>query len=72
MSWHIPGGWHTYQVETPGGAVQTHLVPHGDLGQHRLAQDCTCCPVEDDEVPDYWSHNAWDQRESYEQGRKLH
>jgi len=46
-----------------------HIYPVEDMKPHVLDGDtCWCCPcVEDDLV----IHNAMDERETYEQGRKL-
>lgn len=64
--------WGNFQVEAPGGITETHLVPGNDLSEHMLCAHCECRPVEDDTAPDYWHHNAWDDRESYERGRRTH
>lgn len=64
--------WGNYMVETPWGSKQYHTVPHHDLEVHQLTDSCHCKPVEDDECPGMWCHNAFDGREEYERGRKLH
>lgn len=52
---------------------QAHIVPVNDIEQHKLGEDCPCCPDEDVQHPDVWVHNAWDGREAhYEHGRKMH
>lgn len=70
MTWTLLP-WQNYQVEDKG-YKQVHLVPINDLGPHRLCEHCACEPVEDTQAPDYWVHNAYDQRERYGLGALLH
>lgn len=49
-----------------------HVVPIGDLRPHKSSKNCWCGPVQDEEEPNVWVHNAMDQRETYEDGRKMH
>lgn len=65
-------GWKRIAFTTPQGHRVGHLVPLDDLEPHTLAEDCRCRPNEDAVMPDYWAHNAFDRREDYEDGRKLH
>ena len=55
-------GWVT--LESPA-----EVVPLGDLRPHHEGPGCWCRPLEHDDI---LLHNAADDRESYEQGRKLH
>jgi hypothetical protein len=48
-----------------------HCVPLGDLREHAASKNCWCKPTEDEQVPGVWVHHSMDQRESYEEGRKL-
>lgn len=52
-------------------AADLHVMPVGDLREHRDSIDCWCRPTRDDEEPRVVIHNAMDQRETYEKGRKL-
>lgn len=66
-------GWQSFMAERPDGCREMHCVPEMDIAGHLLLSGtCACHPVEDVQHPDMWSHNAFDGRESYEQGRKLH
>ena len=47
-----------------------HVVPVDDLREHELTIDCWCNPEEDDEEPTVIIHNAMDERETYENGRR--
>lgn len=50
-----------------------HVVPLNDLKEHVDAETCWCRPdVEYVGVGTIVTHHAMDERESYEQGRKLH
>lgn len=49
---------------------QHHIVPIGDWRDHDLEPTCWCRPVEDDEEPGLWGHNALDDRLAYERGEK--
>lgn len=49
-----------------------HVVPVGDLKEHKVSSDCWCKPVQDDEELNVWVHNSMDKRESHENGRKMH
>lgn len=64
--------WRNYQVQTDKGYTEIHVVPKGDIGEHQLCEHCSCAPDEDAVTPDLWNHNAFDNREHYEQGAKLH
>lgn len=49
--------------------MMTHVVPVNDLKEHVTdGAECWCNPVIDDLVV---IHNSMDERESYEEGRKL-
>lgn len=64
--------WHLvplYLRRTTHVAAQ-HLVPIDDLRPHDLTTRCWCRPIEDDEEPDLWAHNALDEREAHEDGRR--
>lgn len=50
---------------------EVHVIPNGDLREHAPSQDCWCHPSPDDDCPVVWVHHSMDERESYEQGRKL-
>ena len=43
-----------------------HVVPVDDLREHESSRHCWCRPVEHEEQPGLWIHNALDQRERYE------
>jgi hypothetical protein len=45
-----------------------HVVPIGDLREHKMTVDCWCRPVDDDGVI---IHNSMDRREVYERGELL-
>lgn len=65
-------GWQNFMVMRPDGCREMHCVPDMDIAGHLLiAGACPCRPNEDGEQPDMWTHNAYDDRESYERGRKL-
>jgi hypothetical protein len=50
--------------------LMMHVVPVGDLREHTTDEKCWCNPsVDDDDL--LVIHNSMDERESYEQGRKL-
>lgn len=50
-----------------------HVIPLGDLREHDEDEACWCTPaIEYVGVGTLVTHNAMDDRESYEQGRKLH
>lgn len=48
---------------------QIHITPINDLREHVLTAECWCRPMTDEDG--LVVHNAMDQRETYEQGRKL-
>ena len=50
----------------------THVVPVGDLKDHITddSQECWCNPEYDD-IDCIVIHNSMDERETYEEGRKL-
>lgn len=69
----MPLPWQIMTVEAPGGHTEGHVIPVMDIAPHELAGgSCRCRPVEDAEQPDCWSHHAFDERESYADGRALH
>lgn len=46
-----------------------HVMPIGDLREHKYSKECWCKPIYDEEV---YVHNSMDEREKYETGeRKL-
>lgn len=47
-----------------------HIVPVNDLREHDTLHPCWCRPRPDDEHEELIIHNAMDQREQYENGRK--
>lgn len=47
-----------------------HVVPVNDLREHDQEATCWCRPMRDAEEASVMIHNAMDQRETYEQGRK--
>ena len=47
-----------------------HVLPVNDLREHLCSLTCWCHPVEDTENECIVVHNAMDQREEYEEGRK--
>lgn len=61
-------GWVNEDVWFAEQVMFRHLVPCGDTRLHQLDPSCWCNPTEDDECPDFWIHNAADQRELFEQG----
>lgn len=46
---------------------ERHVWPSRDLKPHETSKECWCRPFDDDGVT---VHNAMDQREQYERGRK--
>lgn len=64
-------GWQ-HIVTEDRGITRRHVIPVGDIDDHTLSESCRCRPVEHQDEADQWSHNAWDNRESYENGRALH
>ena len=44
--------------------LEIHVLPHGDLYEHLLTEECQCRPQMDD--AGVWSHRSWDGRERYE------
>lgn len=66
-------GRQTVGVQAPDGHSEVHVVPVQDIGAHLLCGAlCKCRPTEDLEAVDVWSHRSFDQRETYENGRKTH
>ena len=66
------GGWDNFSITRNniiGEETRTHCVPKNDLRPHDLDEDCWCHPVEIE--AGVFSHNSMDNRESYEEGRKL-
>lgn len=51
-----------------------HVIPFGDLYEHKKSRNCWCQPEDDHEEDDYvFYHNAADNREDYQGGlRKPH
>lgn len=64
--------WVAAMVYEPDGQRHYHIVPIEDLQDHSADPSCWCNPVEDEEDPGIWVHNAMDQREEYERGRMKH
>lgn len=60
------GGWNVFDTGT-----ERHVMPEGDLKLHKHSRDCDCKPQEDERESSVIIHNSYDQRESYENGRKL-
>lgn len=61
------------QVDTLTRAIAKgplHIIPVGDLRDHDMSPECWCCPEENPEVPNLWSHNSADGREAYERGER--
>lgn len=56
---------HTYPLN------DLHTYPLNDLREHEMSRACWCHPTPDDEFDELVLHHAMDERESYEQGRKL-
>jgi len=48
-----------------------HTYPLNDLREHEMNRTCWCHPTPDEEFDKLILHHAMDERESYEQGRKL-
>lgn len=66
-------GWQGLVITRPDGVEEAHTVPVNDIGCHLLLSgDCPCRPRPDEDVPNVWSHTAFDTREDYENGRKMH
>jgi len=53
------------------GNGEIHVTPLDDLRPHDHSPRCWCCPVEDSQEPDVWTHNSMDGREAYESGERL-
>jgi len=51
-----------------------HVLPLADWREHHETRECWCKPsvVEDNAGGDIVVHNAMDERETYERGRKMH
>lgn len=60
------GGWSVVQHEG-----ESHILPEADIGDHMVSRECHCKPREDERESSVIIHNSYDQRESYENGRKL-
>jgi hypothetical protein len=58
--------WAVYEQDTG----DRHVMPLEDLKPH-IYQECWCCPKRDATDDYIVIHNAMDEREQYEQGRKL-
>jgi hypothetical protein len=58
-------------TKTMHNDARIHVIPMNDLREHAASTDCWCKPTEDDELPDVWVHNSMDEREEYEEGRKM-
>ncbi len=52
-------------------AEEVHVIPVADLRPHAEHKTCWCRPSLDLGVDHLYVHNALDERESYENGRKL-
>lgn len=48
-----------------------HIMPPNDFREHEPYVTCWCKPVEHDEQPGIWLHNAMDRRDEFEDGRRL-
>lgn len=48
-----------------------HVMPVNDLREHQESPECWCKPTPDDVEPSLYVHHSMDQREQYEQGRKM-
>lgn len=48
-----------------------HVCPIDDLREHYLMNSCWCYPTPDEEELTVIVHHAMDNRESYEEGRKM-
>jgi hypothetical protein len=46
---------------------ELHVIPRDDFREHLSSPNCWCKPVQDEEDPDCWIHNALDQRERVEE-----
>jgi hypothetical protein len=55
----------------PEMPADIHVLPVNDLRDHTESDECWCQPVRDDEQPRVVIHNSMDQREAYEQGRRV-
>lgn len=68
--------WGVYELETFPPTV--HVVPHDDLVEHELVDDCACGPSQtpvkrgDGVVGWLVSHASLDGREAEERARRLH
>ena len=47
------------------------MSDYSDLREHEDSPDYWCNPTQDEEEPTVWIHHSLDERESYEEGRKL-
>lgn len=67
----IGAGWEL--TATDEETNTRHVVPLDDLRPHELTKFCWCAPdfLEGTLLPSVIVHNALDQRELYERGRKL-
>jgi len=56
------------------GSGDTHVLPLNDWREHSETRDCWCKPalIDEDAGGVIVAHNAMDERESYERGRKMH
>lgn len=66
------GGWNRVYISRDNiiaKETQIHSVPIDDYIPHEYHEDCWCKPVEVD--AGIFTHNSLDNRESYEEGRKL-
>ena len=61
-------GPYSPRFEEREGMTQ-HVYPTNDLREHEMTPDCWCKP----EIDEYGNviHNSMDERETYEEGRKL-
>ncbi len=57
-----------WAVQQIGGEI--HISPPEDLRPHGHSPRCWCCPIEDSQYPDVWTHNSLDGRERYESGAR--
>lgn len=53
-------GWGVYETDS-----LPHVVPHHDLREHSISDECWCAPTEDEGV---MVHHSMDRREEFERG----
>lgn len=60
-------GWDVYISDDDEDGPR-HIIPSADMYQHECSEDCPCGPTLTEEGD--WLHNAWDEREQYEDGMR--